>query len=348
MPHNSSELVLVTGASGYIAGHCILQLLAQGYPVRGTLRSLGRSDEVRAWLTKARGGDDPGPSLSFVQAELIQPEDWDAAMAGVRYVLHVASPLPSVRTKHPDELIVPARDGTLNIMHAAGHAAVQRVVQTSSVAAICYGCDNPNSRLFDEADWTDPEHRDNTSYTQSKVIAERAAWAELPTLARPLEWVVINPSLVLGPVLDRDASLSVQAVAKMLRGEVPGLPNFGFSMVDVRDLADLHLRAMTAPNAAGQRFIGSGPFLTFREVAAILKQTLGERARRVPSRGLPDWAVRLAGLFDAETRGQLLDLNKSRRLSAAKAEAELGWTCRNLAETIIDTATSLAAVGALG
>jgi dihydroflavonol-4-reductase len=189
----SSDLVLVTGASGYIAGHCMLRLLQDGYKVRGTLRSLKRADEVRQWLVKARKGIDPGDALSFVEAELTNPTGWDVAMEGVRYVLHVASPIPSTMPKNPDDLIVPAREGTLNVMRAASRASVQRVVQTSSASAISYGRDDPNSHLFTEDDWTDPDHKDNVPYTCSKTIAERAAWAELPKLPRPLEWVAINP-----------------------------------------------------------------------------------------------------------------------------------------------------------
>jgi dihydroflavonol-4-reductase len=342
-----SDLVLVTGASGYVAGHCILRLLADGYRVRGTLRSLDRAGEVRQWLVRARGGSDPSDSLAFVQAELTAPAGWDAAVKGVRYVLHVASPFPSSVPRHPDELIVPAREGTLNVMRAAARASVERVVQTSSSTAVIYGRDDPNSHVFTEADWTDPDHHDNVPYTRSKTIAERAAWAELPKLPRPLQWVAVNPGLVLGPVLDKDASASVQVVAKLLRGEFPGLPRIGWPIVDVRDIADLELRAMTAPRAAGQRYVGAGPFLTMIEIAKMLKERLGDRARRVATRRLPDLLVRLVGLFDREVRGQLFELGKVRRMSSAKAEKELGWSRRSVEETILDTATSLEAVGAL-
>jgi nucleoside-diphosphate-sugar epimerase len=177
----SSDLVLVTGASGYVAGHCMLRLLHDGYRVRGTLRSLQRAGEVRQWLTKARGGIDPGDALSFVEAELTNPNGWDAAMGGVRYVLHVASPIPSSMPEDPDDLIVPAREGTLNVMRAASRASVHRVVQTSSLSAIFHGRDDPNSHLFTEADWTDPDHKDNVPYTRSKTIAERAAWGNCPS-----------------------------------------------------------------------------------------------------------------------------------------------------------------------
>jgi len=342
-----ADLVLVTGASGYVAGHCIVRLLEEGYSVRGSLRSRRRADEVRQWLTKARGGIGPGDALSFIQAELTDAGSWDAAMEGVRYVLHVASPLPASLPKHPDDLIVPAREGTLNVMRAASRASVERVVQTSSSAAILYGRDDPNSHLFTESDWTDADHRDNVPYTRSKTIAERAAWAELPKLTRPLEWIAVNPGLVLGPVLDKDTSASVQIVAALLRGQFPGLPSLSYAVVDVRDLADLHLRAMTAPQAAGQRYIGSGLVVSMSDIARILKDHLGPMAERVPTRKLPDALVRLVGFFDSEVRGQLFELGKVRRLSSAKAESELGWISRPIKETIIDTARSLKAMGVL-
>jgi dihydroflavonol-4-reductase len=343
----SADLVLVTGASGYVAGHCMLRLLQDGYRVRGTLRSLQRAGEVRQWLIKARAGIDPGDALSFVEAGLTDPSGWDAAMEGVRHVLHVASPIPSSMPKNPDDLIVPAREGTLHVMRAAARASVQRVVQTSSSAAILYGREDPNSHLFTEVDWTDPDHHDNVPYTRSKTIAERAAWAELPKLPRPLEWVAINPGLVLGPVLDKDASASVLIIAKLLKGEIPGLPRLGYGVVDVRDLADLEVRAMMAPQAAGQRYIGSGAYISMSEIANVLKQRLSARANKVPTRKLPDWVVRLVGLFDNEVRGQVFELGKVRRPSSAKAEKDLGWSTRPWEDTIVDTATSLEAVGAL-
>src|SRR5258708_35348246 len=194
----------------------------------------------------------------------------------VHPALHVASPIPSILPKDPDDLIVAAREGTLNVMRAASRASVHRVVQTSSLSAIFHGRDDPNSHLFTEADWTDPDHKVNVPYTRSKTIAEKAAWAELPKLPRPLEWVAINPGLVLGPVLDKDSSASVQIVAKLLKGEIPGLPRFGYSVVDVRDLADLDVRAMVAPQAAGQRYIGSGPFISMSQIANVLTSNMAQ------------------------------------------------------------------------
>jgi len=342
----ANDLVLVTGASGYVAGHCIIQLLDKGYRVRGTLRTLTRTNEVTAWIARARGRS-AGEGLQFVRAELADPTGWAAAMQDVRKVLHVASPIPTTTPKNPEELIGPAREGTLNVMRAAAAANVERVVQTSSSAAVAYGLDDPNNHVFTEEDWSNPDHPDNSSYTRSKTIAERAAWDALPTLARPLEWVAINPAMVQGPVLARDFSASVQLIAKMLRGEMPGLPRLIGAFVDVRDIADLHLRAMIEPQAAGQRYIGAGEVLSVAKIAEILKSDVRELSARVPTRELPDWLLRLVSVFDKEVGSLNFELGKVRRLSSTKAMTELGWKSRPAAETIIATARSLDAVGAL-
>ena len=341
-----ADCVVVTGASGYLAGHCVLQLLARGYHVRGTLRSAKRAGEVRQWLARARGAD-PGDALSFVEAELTEPAGWKAAMEGARYVLHTASPIPPTQPKDPDMLIRPAREGTLHVMRAASAATVQRVVQTSSAVAIMYGCDDPNGRVFTEETWSNPDHHDNSPYSRSKTLAEQAAWAELPKLARPIEWVAIQPGLILGPVLARDASATVQIIDMLMKGELPGLPRFAYSVVDVRDLADLHIRAMLNPHAAGQRYLGTSSFVSMPDMARILKNGLGAEAKKVPTRGLPDWLVRIVGLFDPAVRGQLFELGKERRGSSQKAISQLGWATRPVEQTILDTATSLAAVGGL-
>jgi len=343
----NKELVAVTGSSGYVAGQCILQLIQQGYRVRGTLRSLERAPEVRSWLEKGLGHRTSTEELGFVAADLRSDHGWEEAMTGAQFVLHVASPIPSKMPKHEDELLIPAREGTLRVMRAASKAGVKRVVQTSSSAAASYGVDNPNERVFTEEDWSNPNHPDNVPYTRSKTLAERTAWDELARAHSNIEWVSILPGLVLGPVLDKDASASVQVVAKMLNGELPGIPRFGFTVVDVRDIADLHLRAMQAPQAAGQRYLGSGSFVMMTEIAQILRDKLGSEARKVPVRRLPDWLVKMVGLFDAEVRGQLFELGRKRRFSSAKAERDLGWRSRPVADTIVDTATSLRGVGAL-
>jgi dihydroflavonol-4-reductase len=341
---DNKELILVTGASGFIAGHCIIELIKRGYRVRGTVRSVSREAEVRAWLDAALGRASAA-DLQFIAADLSSDGGWSAAMTDVKYVLHVASPIPPTVPKDPEEIIGPARDGTLRVLRAAHAAGVKRVVQTSSTAAITYGIDNPNDKVFTEKDWNDPAHPDNVPYTRSKAIAERAAWDELDKLGSKMEWVAVCPALVIGPVLDKDSSPSVAAVGKLLGGEMPGVPRFGYPMVDVRDLADLHIRAMTSDDAAGQRYLGAGDFLWLEDIAKVLRDRMGDRARKVPKRNLPNFVVKMASWFDPIVRGQLFELGKVRRASSDKAKSQLGWTMRPLEQSIVDTAESLLRFG---
>src|SRR5580704_8533021 len=296
--------VLVTGGSGFIGSHCILQLLAAGHSVRTTVRNLNREAEVRAMLRIGgveNGGVQAGDRLSFFAANLEQDAGWPQAVTGCDYVLHVASPFPANVPKTDDDLIVPAREGALRVLRAASHAGVKRVVLTSSFAAIGYG-QKPQTAPFNETNWTDPNGEGVGAYAKSKTLAERAAWDFVNSLgSRPgaLELSVVNPVAVFGPVLGPDVSTSILIVQKMMDGAVPGVPRLYFGAVDVRDVADLHLRAMTDPAAKGERFLAvAGDFLSMLDVAKILKRRLGAAARRVPSRQLPDWVIRLAALRD--------------------------------------------------
>ena len=338
-------LVLVTGGSGYIAGFCIARLLDDGWRVRATLRSLSREAELRAALAKITTPDD---RLSFVAADLNSDAGWQEAATGCDYILHVASPLPSSAVKHDDELVRPARDGALRVLRAAEAARVKRVVLTASTAAITYGRGSLAAPAT-EADWSDPTNlADTSAYERSKTLAERAAWEWARVSGRTTELVTVCPGAVLGPVLGADFSASLEIVRKLLDGSMPGVPRFGFPIVDVRDIADLHLRAMLAPEAAGQRYIGAGEFFWMADVAAVLKQRVPALARRVPARKLPDFVVRLAAMFDPIVRRTLFELNKYRPVSNARARAQLGWAPRAVADTIADTASSLAAEGLVG
>jgi dihydroflavonol-4-reductase len=237
------------------------------------------------------------------------------------------------------------RDGALRVLKASRDAGVKRVVMTSSIAAIVYGR-GKRAEPFSEADWTDETNRNDTSaYERSKTIAERAAWAWHKAEGGALELVTVNPALVLGPVLGSDFSASLEAIKKLLDGSVPALPRFGFCLVDVRDIAQLHLLAMTAPAATGQRFIGSSDFYSMKDIAKILMQGLGDKARKVPSISIPDFLVRVFAIFDPVVRGRLFELGKRRLVSSDKARRMLGWTTRPTRETILDTARSLQAQG---
>jgi dihydroflavonol-4-reductase len=330
-------IVLVTGASGYIAGFVIRQLLADGWTVRGTIRNLARADAVRATLA--------APDLQLVAADLGDDAGWAAAAAGADFLLHLASPIPLAEPKNPDDLIVPARDGALRALKAARDAEVRRVVMTSSTAAICYGDARGNDKVFTEADWSNPDAPESYAYIKSKTIAERAARDFIAREGGAMEFCTINPSAVLGPVLGSDFSPSLEVVKKLLGGELPGLPRLGFPIVDVRDLADLHIRAMTAPQLHMERFLGSGEFMWMKDIAEILRYRLGAQAKRVPTRGLPDFLLKMTALFDPTVRMVTPELGRRRQCDASHAERVLGWKTRAAAETIVDCAESLLAAG---
>ncbi|MEX1155379.1 SDR family oxidoreductase [Parvibaculum sp.] len=332
--------VLVTGGSGFIAGHCILQLLDAGHEVRTTVRNLAREPEVRAAL-KA-GGAEPGARLSFFAADLTSDKGWTEAAKGCDYALHVASPFPPGVPKDENELIVPARDGALRLLRAARDAGVKRVVLTSSFAAIGYG-HGVRKKPFDETDWTDLDGDDITPYTKSKTIAERAAWDFIAREGNGLELAVVNPVGVLGPVLGPDYSTSIQIVKGLMDGAMPGSPKLGFGLVDVRDVADLHLRAMTDPAANGERFLAiSGDFVWMRDVARLLKERMGKAAGKVPTRQLPNWLVFIAALRMPEVKLLLPELGKEKHATGEKAMRVLGWSPRSWEQSAVDTAESLA------
>ena len=333
-----SGTVLVSGGSGYIAGFLIRQLVAEGWRVHTTIRQRANEAAVRRLLAV----DDS--RLTFFAADLMADAGWAEAMEGCSHVAHVASPLPSGAVKHPDDLIVPARDGALRALRAAKAAGVRRFVMTSSVAAVAYGRGR-GVHTFTEADWTDPARPGITPYVQSKTIAERAARDWVANEGAGLEFCSINPSVVLGPVWSRDYSASVVVVKKLLDGSLGATPDFGFGVVDVRDVADLHLRCLTAPGMAGERFIASGPFLKMREVADILRAQLGPQAHKVTTRNLPDWAVRVLALFNPMARLAAGELGSVRHQDATHAKAVLGWQTRPVEQSIVDAARSLIELG---
>jgi nucleoside-diphosphate-sugar epimerase len=341
----AGELVLVTGGSGFIGAHCILQLLQAGYQVRTTVRSLAREADVRAMLRT--GGVDAGDRLSFVAADLTTDAGWPEAVAGCAYVLHVASPFPQSLPKHEDDLIVPAREGALRVLRAAHDAGVKRVVLTSSFAAIGYG-QKPQNAPFTEDNWTDPNGPDVRPYTKSKTLAERAAWDFIAREGGALELSVVNPVGVLGPVLGPDYSTSILLVQRLMDGAMPGCPRLIFGIVDVRDVADLHIRAMTDPAAKGERFLAlTGDFMSMQDIAKVLKARMGAAARRVPTNQLPDFLVRLAAMRDPAVQQILPELGKYKNGSNEKARRLLGWAPRSREDAIVATAESMIALGLL-
>ncbi len=337
--------VLVTGGSGFIGSHAILQLLAAGYQVRTTVRNLSREPEVRARLQQA--GANPAGSLTFFAADLESDTGWPEAVAGCDYVLHVASPFPLSVPKHEDDLIIPARQGALRVLRAARDAAVHRVVLTSSFAAIGYGHKDSNV-TFDETSWSDLDGPGILPYPKSKTLAERAAWDFIAREGGKLELAVVNPVAVFGPVLSRDYAPSIAFIQRLLDGQLPGLPRLTLGVVDVRDVADLHIRAMTHPDARGQRFIAvTGDFLSMLDIAKILKSRLGAAAKRVSLRQLPNWAVRLYAQFDRDAQQILPDLGKKSNATSLKAQRVLQWLPRPADQAIVATAESLIRLGLL-
>lgn len=330
--------VFVSGGSGYIAGFLIKQLIDEGWMVHTSIRDLGKEAAVRTSLAT----DDN--KLKFFAADLTSDKGWAEAMAGCSHVAHVASPFPPAAPKHEDELIVPARDGALRALRAAKEAGVSRFVLTSSMAAIAYG-HGAADHIVTEADWTDVNSPDAYPYVKSKTIAERAARDWIAAEGGTMEFVSVNPSLVLGPLQSGDFSTSLEAIKKLLEGSVPGLPNFGFGIVDVRDVADMHVRCLTAPDMAGERFICSGPFMTMSDIAKVLREGLGKQARKVPTRRLPNWAVRIAALFDPMVRQVLGELGNRRESPPVHAREKLGWIPRPADQSILDTARSMIALG---
>jgi dihydroflavonol-4-reductase len=337
--------VLVTGGSGFIGSHAILQLLAAGHDVRTTVRNLKRETDVRAML--AEGGADAGDRLTFFAADLENDAGWSGAAASCQYVLHVASPFPATLPKHEDELIVPARSGALRVLRAARDAGVQRVVLTSSFAAIGYG-HKPQLAPFDETSWTDTGGDDVRPYVKSKALAERAAWDFIDREGGGLELSVVNPVGVFGPVLGPDYSTSILLVQRLMDGAIPGCPKLHFGVVDVRDVADLHLRAMTNPAAKGQRFLAvAGDFMSMLDIAKVLKSRLGAAAKRVPTRQLPNWLVRIASLRDLAVKQILPELGRTKNATSEKARRVLGWSPRSNEDSIVATAESLVRLGLL-
>ena len=333
--------VLVTGGSGFVASHIILQLLEAGHVVSTTVRSLQRVTGVRTTLEGARAK--PCDRLSFFAADLERDEGWPEALAGCEYVLHVASPMPPVAPKSEDEVIIPARDGVLRVLRAARDAKVKRVVLTSTCGAIYYG--HPFQKTpFDENSWTNLEG-EMSAYVKSKTIAERAAWDFMAAEGGVLELTVVNPSGIFGPALGPDYSPSLDLVKRLMNGML-GCPQLYFGVVDVRDVADLHLRAMTSPAARGERFIAvAGECMSMLDIAKVLKARLGDSARKVPTRQLPNWVVRLAARFDPAMQQLLPLLGKIRNATSAKAQRVLHWTPRSREDAVAATAESLVKLG---
>jgi dihydroflavonol-4-reductase len=334
----TGERVLVTGGTGFLGSWCVATLLQRGYEVRTTVRDLAREGDARAAVANAGAAEQS--RLSVAAADLTDDAGWADAVDGCAYVLHVASPFPPAQPRDPDELIVPARDGALRVLRAALNAGVGRIVLTSSVAAVRNGGPPANGSAYTEEDWTDGANTSLTPYTRSKTIAERAAWDLVDEAGATDRLAVVNPGAIIGPALSDDRSFSLELIERLMKGAMPALPRLGFSLVDVRDVAELELLAMTAPGAAGKRLIATDRFLWMADIAEILRERLGDDASKVPTRVAPNLLIKAVGIFDASVRSFTGDLGKATDFSNQRAR-DLGWAPRPVEDSIVDTARSL-------
>jgi len=335
-----ADRVLVTGVSGFLGGHVALQLLEAGYVVRGSVRDLKKADKVRDTLSRA-GAE--VSRLEFVALDLMSDKGWAEAMQDVRYVQHVASPFVTSMPSDKMELIRPAVEGATRALEAAFAARVERVVLTSSMAAVMYGYDKSRTQPFIAADWTNLEGRDVNAYVESKTRAERTAWQIAERHGRSGDLAVINPGAILGPLLDEDPGTSAALVQRLLNGSVPAAPNFAFVIVDVRDVAALHIAAMTSEKAGGHRYPAGNGTYTLMELGAMLRAELPDRAGKLPRFQAPDWAVRLLGVFDKDIRGNLGELGVVKRTDALDAKALLGRPFISAKDAVVATGRSLIA-----
>ena len=344
----SHTLVLVTGGSGFVSTHCIVRLLNAGYKVRATLRSLTKQTLVHSMLRNGGISEDLLQHLSFATADLTDDAGWTEAVSGCSYILHVASPVPSKRPKNKLDVIIPAREGTLRVLRAARSVGVKRVVLTSSFTAIAYGHPEQD-QPFNEEYWTNLAGDDITAYTESKTLAERAAWEFVASEeGQGLEMAAINPVGIFGPVLGSDCPTSVLILQRMLEGRIPAMPQIRLGVVDVRDVAELHFLAMTKPQAVGHRFLAaSPPTVTLEEISRLLKERIPEARSKTPSRVLPNIVFRILGYFNSDVAQVLPELGRRREMTIEKARKVLGWAPRRWDNAIIASAESLLKFGSI-
>lgn len=342
----TGKRVLVTGGSGFIAGHCILQLLAQGYAVRTTVRSLAKEASARKTLEDA--GMIHGEHLSFAAADLLEDTGWADAVAGMDFILHVASPVMPGHVDNENDVIVPAREGTLRVLRAARDAGIRRVVLTSAFHAVSWG--HPHGdHVFTEKDWTVPDGPGVDAYGKSKTLAERAAWDFVSSHGGAPELTTMLPVAVMGPVMGREVTGANHVVQRLITGTLRAFPDLYIPIVDVRDVAAAHILAMTHPDAAGERFLlSNGPAIAMKDIGAIIRAELGEAARRVPTRSMPSVVVRIVARFRKELRPFVRDLGYAKQTSNEKARRMLGWNPKAPRVAIVDAARSMLRSGLLG
>ncbi|MDO9417510.1 SDR family oxidoreductase [Pararhizobium sp.] len=336
----TDKTILVTGISGFIAKHCAIEFLRAGYQVRGTLRSLSKAES----LTKVLAGYADVSRLSLVEADLLSDRGWDAAMQGMRFVAHVASPFPLRQPKDENDLIRPAVDGTLRVLKAAVSAGVEHLVQTSSTAAIGYG-HGSHPAPFSNQDWTVVDGPGVSAYSKSKTLAERAARDFIASSQTTMRFASVNPGLVAGPLTDPDFGSSAEVIQMMMLGKYPALPRVKMAIVDVRDVAKMHRLALEADAPSGGRYLAVAGTMWFAEIARTLKAGLGKDARKVPQIQLPDFVVRLAALFDRSLADVVPMLGEDATYDTSPSRDVLGMTFVPAGEAIVAMGASLKRMG---
>jgi dihydroflavonol-4-reductase len=333
----TSTKVLVTGANGFIGLHTVLHFLKAGYTLRATVRTPEQGDKVRQTLAKHTNTD----RLEFANADLLKDDGWDQAAAGCDFALHLASPFPTYAPKDENDLIRPAREGTLRVLRAAQRGGVKRVVLVSSMAAVTAGHESEN-RTFDERDWTNLD-KTKYAYAKSKTLAEQAAWDFIESAENKtgMELVSVNPSNVFGPVLDNRHHTSTEWFLTLLRRQIPGLTRTQLNLVDVRDVVEMIEKAMITPEAAGKRFLANGASIPLQEFALILDRSFASRGYRVPTRILPDWLVRFFAIFIPKTKPVVDALGWNHSISTEQPRTILSWQPRPYQETIVAMGESL-------
>lgn len=333
-----SQTILVTGASGFLASHILLKLLAEGYTVRGSVRSAAKGDHLRKVL-QTHGADTT--RLSFVELDLMHDDGWEAAMDGIDYLLHTASPFVTKAPKDAGEIVKPALEGTRRALNAALKSDVKRIVLTSSMVAACHGHEKSRSTPYGEADWTNPDGADVTPYILSKTLAEQEAWKIMQAAGRRDDLTVINPGFILGPLLETDIGTSGAIIQRMMKGDFPGTPDIYFSVVDVRDAAELHILAMHDEAVFGHRVFSAGPSVSMQEIAKSLAASLPAYAKKIPTRRMPNLLVRLIGLFDGDVKTAAMSLGRKPQLDTALAAPLLGRALISTDQAVRDMGQSL-------
>lgn len=331
-----AKKVLVTGASGFIGTHCVIDLLNHGYQVKGSIRDWDRAEQLISILGKHTPYID---RLEFAVAELTDPSCWENAMQGCCGVIHTASPVPVIQPKNPAEIIRAAREGTINVLTAANKLDVSRTVLTSSVSAV-WGKRVKCSRVYSESDWTDTDDPDQSPYNLSKTYAEQAAWKFFKEEGSP-ELAVINPSIVLGPALEKDYGSSLELLFKILKGQFPLAPKIGFEVVDVRDVAVLHRLAFESAASSGRRFLCSSGFRWVKDIASFLYNSFPDYRKKIPTKDMPNLILKIFALFDGSITPYLPDLEIKKEMDISPARDLLGWAPRSPEEAIEAGARSL-------